>query len=160
MLFRSWTSTEPVTFEGKHYQVRDVNFWPKPVQSPPPIWFGGTSPSIRRGVAQLGDGWAPAAPQLGGFTAEFFRESLDAIRASAKEQGRGEIRSGGLFLTSISENSKDIDATVALLNQKPDYAGMSLADINARGTMMIGDPDQVCRAIEPYAKAGVEEVNM
>ena len=65
---RLWSEPTPVTYEGAHYTIRDVNFWPKPVQQHVPIWYGGTSPSIRKGVAQFGDGWFPATPQLGGFT--------------------------------------------------------------------------------------------
>ena len=155
---RLWTEETPVTYEGKHYSVRDVNFWPKPVQSPPPIWFGGTSPSIRRGVARLGDGWSPAAPQLGGFSPAFFKESLAAIRADAAGQGRTQrIRAGALFLTSISEDKDQVERTAAMLRRKPDYSGRSVEEINNLGVVMMGNPDQVCRALEPYAEAGVEE---
>jgi probable F420-dependent oxidoreductase len=155
---RLWTDETPVTYEGKHYSVKDVSFWPKPVQSPPPIFFGGTSPSIRRGVARLGDGWSPAAPQLGGFSPAFFKESLAAIRADAASQGRSQrIRAGALFLTSISENSDEVERTTAMLRRRPVYAGLSVEEINNRGVIMMGTPDQVCRALEPYVEAGVEE---
>ena len=155
---RLWTEETPVTFEGKHYSVKDVSFWPKPVQSPPPIWFGGTSPSIRRGVARLGDGWSPAAPQLGGFSPAFFKENLAAIRQDAANQGRIQrIRAGALFLTAISENENEIEHAVAMLRRRPVYAGLSVQEINDRGVIMIGNPDQVCRAFEPYVEAGVEE---
>ena len=155
---RLWTEETSVTYEGKHYSVKDVNFWPKPVQSPPPIWFGGTSPSIRRGVARLGDGWSPAAPQLGGFSPAFFKESLAAIRADAASQGRTQrIRAGALFLTSISENRDELEKAAAMLRRKPDYSGLSVEEINNRGVIMMGTPDQVCRALEPYVEAGVEE---
>ena len=161
IIHRLWTEETPVTYEGRHYSVKDVNFWPKPVQSPPPLFFGGTSPSIRRAVARFGDGWSPAAPQLGGFTPAFYKESLAAIRADAASQGRTQhIRAGGLFLTAISENRGEIEKTVALLRQRPDYAGLTLEAINQRGVTMLGNPDQVCRTLEPYAEAGVEEFTM
>lgn len=155
---RLWSETAPVTYEGRHYTVRDVNFWPKPVQSIPPIFYGGTSPSIRRGVARLGDGWSPAAPQLGGFTPAFYRESLAAIRADAASQGRQtHIGAGALFLTMISDDVREIDRVATMLRQRPSYAGLSVEEINSRGVTMMGTPDQVCRALEPYAEAGVEE---
>ncbi len=158
---RLWTEETPVTYEGKHYSVKDVNFWPKPVQSPPPLFFGGTSPSIRRAVARLGDGWSPAAPQLGGFTPAFYKESLAAIRQDAASQGRTQhIRAGALFLTAISENGAEIEKTAAMLRRRQDYAGLSLDAINSRGVTMLGHPDQVCRTLEPYAEAGVEEFTM
>lgn len=158
---RLWTEPGPVTFEGRHYQVKDVNFWPKPVQSPPPIWFGGTSPSIRRGVAQLGDGWSPAAPQLGGFSPAFYKESLDAIRADFAARGRsGHMGAGGLFLTAISEDSAEVERIAGILRRKPAYAGKSVDEINSLNVLMMGTPDQVCRVIETYAEAGVEEFTM
>lgn len=40
-------ATGPVTFEGEHYQIRDLEGWPKPLQSPrPPIFVGGGGPRI------------------------------------------------------------------------------------------------------------------
>jgi alkanesulfonate monooxygenase SsuD/methylene tetrahydromethanopterin reductase-like flavin-dependent oxidoreductase (luciferase family) len=138
--------------------VKDVSFWPKPVQSLPPIWFGGTSPSIRRGVARLGDGWSPAAPQLGGFTPAFYKESLAAIRADAASQGRSQrIRAGALFLTCVSKDPKEVERVAAMLRRRPTYAGRSVEEMNSLGVMMMGNPDQVCRALEPYVEAGVEE---
>ena len=28
-------------YDGKHYKLRYVNLWPRPIQSPPPIWIPG-----------------------------------------------------------------------------------------------------------------------
>jgi len=42
LIIRAWTETGPFSFEGKHYQVRYVNVWPRPLQKPhPPIWIPG-----------------------------------------------------------------------------------------------------------------------
>ncbi|MBI3919127.1 MAG: LLM class flavin-dependent oxidoreductase [Betaproteobacteria bacterium] len=158
---RLWTEDAPVTYQGKHYSVQDVTFWPKPAQSPPPIFFGGTSPSIRRGVARLGDGWSPAAPQLGGFSPAFYQESLAAIRADAASRGRtGSIRAGALFHTAISEDAGEIERAAAMLRRKPAYSGRSVDEINQTGVVMMGTPEQVGGALEPYVEAGVEEFTM
>jgi probable F420-dependent oxidoreductase len=38
---------EPVTFEGRHYQVRELSATPRPVQRPhPPIYIGGGGPRM------------------------------------------------------------------------------------------------------------------
>lgn len=40
---RSWTEPGPFHFEGKHYDFRYVNVWPRPYQQPhPPIWIPGS----------------------------------------------------------------------------------------------------------------------
>jgi len=40
LILRAWTEDGPFSFEGKHYQVRYANVWPRPLQRPhPPIWL-------------------------------------------------------------------------------------------------------------------------
>ncbi|MGA8569962.1 MAG: LLM class flavin-dependent oxidoreductase [Candidatus Binataceae bacterium] len=42
LIIQSWTKPGPFAFEGKHYRVRYVNVWPRPLQKPhPPIWIPG-----------------------------------------------------------------------------------------------------------------------
>ncbi len=43
LIVRAWTEREPFHFEGKHYDFRFVNVWPRPLQQPhPPIWIPGS----------------------------------------------------------------------------------------------------------------------
>jgi len=54
VITRLWTEKR-VTFEGEHYQLKDMSLEPKPVQKPyPPIWIGGGIKSVRR-AAQYGE---------------------------------------------------------------------------------------------------------
>jgi alkanesulfonate monooxygenase SsuD/methylene tetrahydromethanopterin reductase-like flavin-dependent oxidoreductase (luciferase family) len=40
LIVRAWTEPGPFPFEGKHYNFRYVNIWPRPLQKPhPPIWI-------------------------------------------------------------------------------------------------------------------------
>ncbi|HXG21557.1 MAG TPA: LLM class flavin-dependent oxidoreductase [Methylomirabilota bacterium] len=42
LIVRAWTDPGPFSWEGKHYEVRYVNVWPRPLQKPhPPIWIPG-----------------------------------------------------------------------------------------------------------------------
>jgi len=42
LIIRAWTEPGPFRWEGKHYEVRYVNVWPRPLQKPhPPIWIPG-----------------------------------------------------------------------------------------------------------------------
>ena len=51
---QAWTE-ERFTYEGKHFQFRDVMVLPKPVQQPhPPIWIAGVSPDTIRWIAEQG----------------------------------------------------------------------------------------------------------
>jgi len=43
LIIRAWTEPGPFHFEGKHYDFRWVNTWPRPYQQPhPPIWIPGS----------------------------------------------------------------------------------------------------------------------
>lgn len=40
LIIRAWTEPGPFSFQGKHYQARYVNVWPRPLQQPhPPVWI-------------------------------------------------------------------------------------------------------------------------
>lgn len=158
---RLWTEETPVTFEGTYYQVRDVSFWPKPVQKPVQIWFGGTSKAIQRAVAKYADGWFPAFPQHSGFSPEFYREALDTIREQARALGRTEhIGSGVLMLTAISEDPAELERGAGLLRNRPEFSQLSIKDLRDQGVIFMGDPDEICRQLEPYVKAGIEEITI
>ncbi|HEV8641485.1 MAG TPA: LLM class F420-dependent oxidoreductase [Methylomirabilota bacterium] len=54
-----WT-TDPVSFTGQYYKVREVHALPKPVQPGGiPIWIGGHTDAALKRAATLGDGWHP-----------------------------------------------------------------------------------------------------
>ncbi|MGD9764081.1 MAG: LLM class flavin-dependent oxidoreductase [Candidatus Binatia bacterium] len=43
LVIQAWTRPGPFEFHGKHYQLRYVNPWPRPVQQPhPTVWIPGT----------------------------------------------------------------------------------------------------------------------
>ena len=41
LIMRAWREDEPFTFNGRYNQLRYANCWPKPIQSPPPIFIPG-----------------------------------------------------------------------------------------------------------------------
>jgi len=62
LMNKLWTE-EPVTFEGKYYNVAEASFRPKPVQQPgPPIWVAGGSDAALRRAARFGDAFHPVRP--------------------------------------------------------------------------------------------------
>jgi len=76
-----WTG-EPVTFEGRFWQLDGVSMNPPPVSSPhPPLWIGGHHPRALRRSVRLGDGWmGPGAGPVDEFAAEVaaLRREIDA----------------------------------------------------------------------------------
>jgi probable F420-dependent oxidoreductase len=85
----AWT-TDPVSFEGRHYSVRAVHVLPKPAQRKGiPVWIGGHTDAAVRRAAVLGDAWHPIALRPPGllFPDEYAKRAKQ-IRAWAAEAGR------------------------------------------------------------------------
>lgn len=77
-----WTADEPV-YHGKFVQFDGIQFLPKPLQNPLPIWVGGHSKrSIRRAIA-YGHAWHPTRQ-----TPEFVAAHLPYLRQEAERAGR------------------------------------------------------------------------
>ncbi len=59
LMRRAWT-TDPVSFQGRYYAIRDVHVLPKPAQrSGIPVWIGGHTDAALKRAGTLGDGWHP-----------------------------------------------------------------------------------------------------
>jgi alkanesulfonate monooxygenase SsuD/methylene tetrahydromethanopterin reductase-like flavin-dependent oxidoreductase (luciferase family) len=80
---KSWTE-ERFSFQGKHYQLRDVSITPKPAQRPhPPIWMGSwTEVGIRR-TARMTQGWFTDPLQ----SLSVVKRFADLYRAECQKRG-------------------------------------------------------------------------
>ncbi|MFI6962118.1 LLM class flavin-dependent oxidoreductase [Streptomyces sp. NPDC050255] len=59
---RLWTS-EPASFEGRHFDFHDVTLAPGPARpGGPPVWLAGSGEKALRRVARQADGWLPYPP--------------------------------------------------------------------------------------------------
>ncbi len=84
-----FTADEP-KFNGKYTKFDDVQFTPKPVQKPIPIWVGGESgPALRRTV-KYAHGWYPVGtnPQFPMNTLSRFKKGQERFRGFAEKAGR------------------------------------------------------------------------
>jgi probable F420-dependent oxidoreductase len=86
----------PFTFEGEHYQVRDLDGAPKPVQQPVPFLIGGGGPKILGlaareaqivGVnANLHSGVGESPESIASLTAAATDQKLEWLRAAAGDR--------------------------------------------------------------------------
>ena len=88
-LMRATWTTDPVTFEGRYYTVRDVHALSKPAQRSIPIWIGGHTDAAVRRAGALGDGWHPLGqrPPAMVLPAEYAAK-VKLIHAAAQRAGR------------------------------------------------------------------------
>lgn len=83
-LIRQLTADTGVSYDGKIYQVEDLDLMPRPVQEPVPIWYGGQSEYAIRRAARLGDAWSMSPIE----TREELSESMDQYRDELAEADR------------------------------------------------------------------------
>jgi probable F420-dependent oxidoreductase len=85
----TWT-TDPVSFQGRYYRVKDVHALPKPAQSRGiPIWIGGHTDAAVRRAATIGDGWHPLALRPPGLLLpDEFATKVALFRSAARRAGR------------------------------------------------------------------------
>lgn len=156
---RLWMTDGPVSYDGQHYQLKEADFWPKPVQQPrPPIWFGGTGKKVRDAVAQYGDAWTPAAPHFTGLLPEFYQERIAEIRSKMADLGRDpeQLLPAALFFTVLSERREDAYAQAEKLRRREDWADLTVDKMQELGVAMVGNPEDVVRQIQRYVDAGVQ----
>jgi probable F420-dependent oxidoreductase len=54
----------PFSFQGRHFDARDIIAMPRPSRDPIPIWIGGNSELTLRRVAERAQGWMPLTSQV------------------------------------------------------------------------------------------------
>jgi alkanesulfonate monooxygenase SsuD/methylene tetrahydromethanopterin reductase-like flavin-dependent oxidoreductase (luciferase family) len=84
LILRAWTEPGPFSFWGKHYRLRYVNVWPKPLQKPfPPVWLPSTG-SVETIEWSVQRRW----PFVRTYdTLDAIAEIFDRLRARAREVG-------------------------------------------------------------------------
>jgi probable F420-dependent oxidoreductase len=80
---------EPFSYQGRHFEARDVIARPKPVRDPIPIWIGGNAKITRRRVAEKAQGWMPlfAPPAVVSTSRTPGIEDTAALAAMIRELG-------------------------------------------------------------------------
>ncbi len=85
LILRAWTEPGPFEHYGKHYQLKYVNPWPRPIQQPhPPVWIPGAgSKETIELVAERRFGYM-GIPY---FHLDFFKKNFDMFREACQKNG-------------------------------------------------------------------------
>lgn len=137
---RAWTD-EWITFEGKHFTIRDVSMDPKPWQKPrPPIVYGATTPiGARRSVRQC-DGL---------YTVHLDPYPGVAVWREAKEAAIQEADKHGIDLSNFWYGTK---ASALICDaDDPILAG-------ERRPTLTGTADQILEELQAFADEGYNHV--
>jgi alkanesulfonate monooxygenase SsuD/methylene tetrahydromethanopterin reductase-like flavin-dependent oxidoreductase (luciferase family) len=156
-------SNEPVSYEGRFYQLRDASLHPRP-QRPgrPPILVGGKG--LRRTlplVARYANIWNVTRLTPNEFRALSARLD-ELVRMAGREPSA--IKRTLMIPIICGRDTAELERRVQRFRELfPDRADMPLDALldNMRAfftNMIVGTPDEVIRQIHAYADAGVEEL--
>ena len=139
---------EPVTYEGKYYQYREAVISPKPVQSPLPLWIGGSSEAAIRRTARIGTGWL-AGLQSPSQVAPV----VAAIRQKSAEAGRpldDDHYGAGFAFRFGSVDEPVVQRQAAALSRLPEAP-------DPFTYMAAGDASAIASRLREYIEAGISK---
>ncbi len=187
-LIKAAFTSDPFTFEGKHFQVPPRSLIPKPLQDPhPPIFVASTGPDSLRRAAQKGLGVITSAVERGwGYVEEAIKIYRDE---AARAEAAGVRVNNAIALNTtahcapttqqaideagaviVKERKLAGDAYARLATLSPDYAymkgiaelGSVMEDLdylrNESGSIIIGGPDNFIEMIQRFETLGADEV--
>jgi probable F420-dependent oxidoreductase len=148
LMQRLW-SEDVVSFEGKHFQYREVSIAPRPVQKPLPLWIGGASPAAVRRTARIGTGWLAGVQ-----TPDEVAAVIGAIRAQCARIGRA-IPEDHYGASLAFRFGSEADAAVEAF-----AAGRARGTAQAaqeRGRYAVGTAQTILDRISEYRRAGASK---
>ncbi len=151
-------SGRTASFEGQYYRFRDVELYPKPLQTKLPIYFGGNSEKHIRRVAESADGWIPA-----GMEPQRLRGMVERIKELAAAAGRdpAAIAIAPQYVVHVAKTD---DAAIARFRQSQMYkhlVSLGKSTLKAQKSLpmeeinLIGSPSMVIEKAERLKQAGV-----
>jgi probable F420-dependent oxidoreductase len=142
---RLWCEEE-VTHRGTYFSLDRVRLQPRPVQTPPPLWIGGTGPPALRRAGRLGDGWLASY-----ILPEAFGAGVAAIRAHATAAGRKipEDHYGAIIPFALADSPE-----AGWRAAEPHLPRDRADEATLRALTATGPPAAIAAAIERYVAAG------
>ena len=154
-------SDEPVTYEGRFFQLREATLLPRP-QRPggPRILIGGNGPKRTLPmVARYADIWNAAF-----LSPEEFRQRSTILDGLLAEAGRkpGDVKRTMMRGLFFGRDMAELDRRLRWRSEDPNYAGKSLQEVITilaqQDHEIVGTADIVIEQIKTYEAAGVEEL--
>ena len=160
VITRLLKSDEPVTYEGKFFQVREALLLPRPQRlRGPEIMIGGNGPKrtlplvVRYANIWNGNFLSPEA---------FLERSvtLDQL-LSASGRNSSEIKRTVMLSLTFGRDMAELDRHLSWRRDNPQYAGKSLDKVIEALSMdgtIVGTPDMIIEQINAYGKVGADEL--
>jgi F420-dependent oxidoreductase-like protein len=150
-------SGEPVSFEGRHYRLKDARCLPTPANQRMPILIGGSGDRLLSIAARRADEW-----NFHGHSLDLYASKLATLRERCKEDGRDadEITLSWMSGFIIGTDDADLEEHAhGLQRALPPLAAMEvkpMLEMLGSNGWLVGTPDRVAEAIREREKAGIQ----
>ena len=161
VITRLLRSDEPVTYEGRFFQLRGAILLPRP-QRPggPDIQIGGNGPKRTLPlVARYANRWNGTF-----ISVDDFRERSAILDQLLLVAGRdpADVRRSAMLSLYFGRDMAELDRRLSWRHDEPKYAGKPLnaviEDLKASGGIIAGTPGEVIEQIKAYDNAGADEL--
>jgi F420-dependent oxidoreductase-like protein len=148
----AWTSQEPFSFSGEHYELEDLDAQPRPVQAPhPPLIMGGNAkPRGAALAARWADEYNTPFATLGQV-----RERKAAVDAACSEAGREPIPFSLMTGFVVGRDREELRERVAALDPSADVDEFLAS---TRDSWIVGTVDEAVAQLAALRDAGVHRV--
>jgi len=148
-----WTGSK-ASFSGRYVKFENVECFPKPAQSPFPIFMAGEAEGVFRRIGRFGNGWIDTF-----FPPQVMREKIDQIWHYVREAHgqNAPIEIARQFYVSLAESQEAAEANLraSLPNAKPAQAARRREGIEMN---LVGTPVAIAAPLREYVAAGVTEI--
>jgi len=161
VITRLLRSDEPVTYEGRFFQLRGAILLPRP-QRPggPDIQVGGNGPKRTLPlVARYANHWNGTF-----ISVDAFRERSAILDQLLLVAGRdpADVRRSAMLSLYFGRDMAELDRRLSWRHDEAKYAGKPLdaviEDLKASGGIIAGTPGEVIEQIKAYDNAGADEL--
>jgi len=149
---------DPATYHGEYIEFNEVQFYPRPIQKPFPIYLGRhiTTDRVLKYIALNCQGWIP------GLYPDQFREALPRLEEYLKEQQRSLGEIDVVKEITVCQGATREEALERYFDSPAEAHMRSLSEGKKRVEFgeesrwsLIGAPGDIIAGIESYLDAGV-----
>jgi probable F420-dependent oxidoreductase len=151
LLREAWTG-EPINHQGRFWQIEVGPVGPKPIQSPIPLFLGGSADPALRRVARVADGYVGSS----GAGVAGFAKRVKLIRQYAEQAGRDpkSITMIGVVYGCVDPNRER--AYELAQSYTTHYYGAGVRDL--ANNYFLGDASEGERFVQQFVDAGADIV--
>jgi probable F420-dependent oxidoreductase len=132
---RLWRDERP-RFEGRFYRIRDIAFFPKPLQRPRiPVWVGGEGERAQRRAGRYGDAWFPYFVRI---TPPELARRFERVRQVATDARREPEEVALACCMPIEVTEQPVPQDAERLRGSPDQLVVALRRFERIGVQHIG----------------------